>query len=152
MTAVGYPVPVGRTGQRREVRPSTQTAIQIQPDPNAGRLKWPGHSRLNWTILLGQLARNFEVVIESGPRWTCVKENTTMKITLTFAATTSALATAFVVSVPAAVAAPIPQPKACALSVAGSTCESPGNVEINIPRNAVEFHPYGNMPYLLGGH
>lgn len=75
-----------------------------------------------------------------------------MRITLTFTAGLSALAAAALLAVPAAAASPIPPPKTCAAAGAGSTCQSPGIVEINIPRRAVEFYPYGYMPYLLGGH
>jgi hypothetical protein len=75
-----------------------------------------------------------------------------MRIALTFATGLSALIAAVVVAAPTAAAAPMPQPKVCAASGAGSMCQSPGNVEINIPRRAVEFYPYGYMPYLLGGH
>jgi hypothetical protein len=75
-----------------------------------------------------------------------------MRIALTLIAGLSALAGVAVVAVPTAAAAPMPQPKICASSGIGSTCQSPGNVEINIPRSAVEFYPYGYMPYLLGGH
>ena len=75
-----------------------------------------------------------------------------MRIALTFISVFSALTAAAVVAVPTAAAAPMPQPKICASSGIGSTCQSPGNVEINIPRRAVEFYPYGYIPYLIGGH
>jgi hypothetical protein len=75
-----------------------------------------------------------------------------MRIALTLIAGLSALAGAAAVAVPTAAAAPMPQPKICASNGVGSTCQSPGNIEITIPRSAVEFYPYGYMPYLLGGH
>jgi hypothetical protein len=75
-----------------------------------------------------------------------------MRIALTITAGLSALTAAAVVAVPTAAAAPMPQPKICAASGAGTTCQSPGNIEINIPRPAAESYPYGYMPYLLGGH
>jgi hypothetical protein len=31
-------------------------------------------------------------------------------------------------------------------------CQSAGNVEITNSAPAVDFRPYGTMPYLLGGH
>jgi hypothetical protein len=33
----------------------------------------------------------------------------------------------------------------------GTICQSPGNVEINNAPPPVQYYPYGNMPYLLGG-
>ena len=75
-----------------------------------------------------------------------------MRIALTLIAGLSALAGAAAVAVPTAAAAPMPQPKICASNGIGNMCQSPGNVEITIPRSAVEFYPYGYMPYLLGGH
>ena len=76
-----------------------------------------------------------------------------MRIKLTDIATLLAAgaAAAAIVAAPTAAAAPSPLPKICVESGAASTCQSPGNVEINNLRPAVEFHPYGNMPYLLGG-
>jgi hypothetical protein len=52
---------------------------------------------------------------------------------------------------PVATAAPMPL-KACVVTAAGSTCQSPGNVEITNPRPVIDFYPYGTMPFLLGGH
>jgi len=75
-----------------------------------------------------------------------------MRIVMTFIAGLSVLAAAAAVAVPTAAAAPMPQPKICASNDVGSTCQSPGNIELTIPRSAVEFYPYGYMPYLLGGH
>ena len=43
-------------------------------------------------------------------------------------------------------------PKTCVGNGAGTTCQSPGNVEITNSAPAVSFHPYGTMPYLLGDH
>ena len=34
----------------------------------------------------------------------------------------------------------------------GNICQSPGNVQINNARPPVQFYPYGDMPFLLGGH
>jgi hypothetical protein len=33
----------------------------------------------------------------------------------------------------------------------GNICQSPGNVQINNARPPVQFYPYGDMPFLLGG-
>jgi hypothetical protein len=43
-------------------------------------------------------------------------------------------------------------PKTCVANGAGTTCHSPGNVEITDAPPAVNFYPYWTMPYLLGGH
>jgi hypothetical protein len=80
-----------------------------------------------------------------------LKWRNAMRIALTLASGLSALAAAAVL-VPTAAAAPMPQPKICASGGAGSTCQSAGNVEIHIPVRPVDFHPYGYMPYLTGGH
>ena len=42
--------------------------------------------------------------------------------------------------------------KDCVVTGVASTCQSPGNVEITESRPAVNFHPYGAMPFLLGSH
>jgi hypothetical protein len=34
----------------------------------------------------------------------------------------------------------------------GNICQSPGNVQINNTAPATRYYPYGNMPFLLGGH
>jgi hypothetical protein len=37
----------------------------------------------------------------------------------------------------------------------GNICQSPGNVQINNappPVVTTSYHPYGDMPFLLGGH
>ena len=58
-----------------------------------------------------------------------------------FAAALSVLIAAAVVTAPTGLASPAPQPKLCTSSNAGSTCRSPGDVEINAPRRATEFYP-----------
>ena len=70
-------------------------------------------------------------------------------ITPLLAAGAAALA---IVAAPTAAAAATPLPKTCVATGAGTTCQSPGNVEINNPPPAVSFYPYGTMPWLLGGH
>ena len=57
-----------------------------------------------------------------------------------------------IVAAPTAAAAPTPLQKTCIATGAGTTCQSPGNVEINNSPPAVSFYPYGTMPWLLGGH
>ena len=37
-------------------------------------------------------------------------------------------------------------------SCSGTVCQSPGNVQINNAPPPVQYHPYGDMPFLLGGH
>jgi hypothetical protein len=41
---------------------------------------------------------------------------------------------------------------AAAQTCSGNICQSPGNVQINNAPPPVTYHPYGDMPYLLGGH
>ena len=57
-----------------------------------------------------------------------------------------------VLAAPTAAAAPTPLQQTCVATGAGTTCQSPGNVEITNPLPAVSFYPYGTMPWLLGGH
>ena len=56
-----------------------------------------------------------------------------------------------VFAAPTAAAAPMPIPRICLQSYAGTTCQSGGNVEITNSAPAVSFYPYGTMPYVLGG-
>jgi hypothetical protein len=55
-----------------------------------------------------------------------------------------------ILAAPAISAAPAPLGD-CVVTISGSTCRSPGNVEVNNPRPAVNVLPYGTMPLLLGG-
>ncbi|MGX9788815.1 hypothetical protein [Mycobacterium sp. MMS18-G62] len=73
-----------------------------------------------------------------------------MRITLTYVTPLLAAAAAAVAIVAAPTAAALP--RICAANGAGTTCQSPGNVEINNSPPAVSFYPYGSMPWLLGGH
>ena len=41
--------------------------------------------------------------------------------------------------------------QSCSTSGAGTTCESPGNVQINDSPPPVGFYPYGGDAFLLGG-
>ncbi len=70
-----------------------------------------------------------------------------MRIKLTYIAPLLAAAAAAV-----AIAA---APTAAAANVQnclGNICQSPGNVQINNAPPPVSYHPYGDMPFLLGGH
>ena len=77
-----------------------------------------------------------------------------MRIKLTYVTPLLAAGAAAVaiVAAPTAAAAPTPLQKTCVATGAGTTCLSPGNVEINNGPPAVSFQPYGTMPWLLGGH
>jgi hypothetical protein len=56
-----------------------------------------------------------------------------------------------IAAAPTATAAPTAIHKTCSSSGSGSTCQSPGNVEVNSSPPAVSFYPYGTMPFLIGG-
>jgi hypothetical protein len=62
-------------------------------------------------------------------------------------------AAAAAVAIAAAPAASAANPQSCT-NVGGSEtlCRTPGNVQINDNPPPVSFRPYGDMPYLLGGH
>ena len=75
-----------------------------------------------------------------------MQRSTTMPIKLTYIAPLLA-AGAAAVAIPAAptTAAVIGQ------TCSGNICQSPGNVQINNAPAPVHYHPYGDMPFLLGG-
>ena len=73
-----------------------------------------------------------------------------MRINLIYVTPLLAAGAAAVAIVAAPTAAALP--KICAANGAGTTCQSPGNVEVTNPARAVSFYPYGTMPWLLGGH
>jgi hypothetical protein len=73
-----------------------------------------------------------------------------MRIKLSYVTPILAAGAAAVTIVAAPMAAALP--KICAANGAGTTCQSPGNVEITNSPSAVSFYPYGTMPWLLGGH
>jgi hypothetical protein len=64
---------------------------------------------------------------------------------------TPLLAAGAIAAAPTAAAAPAPAPTE-RRSCTGAICQSPGNVEINNAPPSVSYRPYGDMPYLLGGH
>jgi hypothetical protein len=81
-------------------------------------------------------------------KWGAAKRRTTMRIKLTYI-------TPLLVAGAAAVAIPAAAPAAAAAigqTCSGNICQSPGNVQINDARPPVQFYPYGDMPFLLGGH
>ena len=73
-----------------------------------------------------------------------------MRIKLTYVTPLLAAGAAALAIVAAPTAAALP--KICAANGGGTTCQSPGNVEINNSPPAVNFYPYGTMPWLLGGN
>jgi hypothetical protein len=77
-----------------------------------------------------------------------------MRITLTHAAPRLVAGAVIptLVAAPTAAAAATPLEKNCVASGTGITCQAPGNAEITNSVPPVGFHPYGDMPYLLGGH
>jgi hypothetical protein len=75
-----------------------------------------------------------------------------IKLTYVIPLLAAGAAAVTVLAAPTAAAAPIPLSKVCVATGAGTTCQSPGNVEINDSPPAVSFYPYGDMPWLLGGH
>ena len=58
-----------------------------------------------------------------------------------------AAAAVAIAAAPAAVAA-----NQCSSVGPGTECQTPGNVQINDSPPPVQYRPYGDMPYLLGGH
>jgi hypothetical protein len=75
------------------------------------------------------------------------KEHTTMRIKLTYITPLLAAAAA-AVAIAAAPTAAAANGQTCS----GNICQSPGNVQINNTPPPVQYYPYGNMPFLLGGH
>ncbi len=75
-----------------------------------------------------------------------------MRITSTLhTALLTGTAAATILAAPMAIAAPTPL-KDCVVTGTGSTCQSPGNVEITDSRPPVNIYPYGTMPFLIGSH
>jgi hypothetical protein len=96
---------------------------------------------------------SWDPILEMQQHSSSDRRNATMRIklshiTLLFVAGAAMAAT---VAAPTAVAIPTPLHKNCVASGAATTCQSPGNVEVTDTPPSVSFHPYGNMPYLLGG-
>jgi hypothetical protein len=69
-----------------------------------------------------------------------------MQIKLTYIAPLLA-AGAAAVAIAAAPTAAAANQQTCS----GNVCQSPGNVQINNSPPPVQYHPYGDMPLLLGG-
>jgi hypothetical protein len=78
------------------------------------------------------------------------RKYTTMRIKLNYVAPLLAAGAAAVAiaAAPMAAAAPTGTGQDCS----GNVCQSPGNVQINDSPPPVSYSPYGDMPYLLGGH
>ena len=81
-------------------------------------------------------------------KWGAAKWSTTMRIKLTYITPLLAAGAAAVAIAAAAPAAAAANGQTCS----GNICQSPGNVQINDARPPVQFYPYGDMPFLLGGH
>ena len=71
-----------------------------------------------------------------------------MRIKLTYITPLLAAAAAAVAIAAAPTAAAANGQQTCS----GNICQSPGNVQINNTPPPVQYYPYGNMPFLLGGH
>jgi hypothetical protein len=71
-----------------------------------------------------------------------------MRIKLTYITPLLAAAAAAVAIAAAPTAAAVANGQTCS----GNICQSPGNVQINNAPPPVQYYPYGNMPFLLGGH
>ena len=71
-----------------------------------------------------------------------------MRIKLTYIAPLLAAgaAAAAIAAAPTAAAASTGQ------TCTGNICLSPGNIQINNAPPPVSYHPYGDMPFLLGDH
>jgi hypothetical protein len=76
-----------------------------------------------------------------------MQRSTTMRINLTYIAPLLAAGAAAV-----AIAAAPTAAAASGQTCSGTICQSPGNVQINNAPPPVQYHPYGGMPFLLGGH
>ena len=70
-----------------------------------------------------------------------------MRIKLTFIAPLLAAGAAAV-----AIAAAPTAAAAIVQTCSGNVCQSPGNVQLNNVPPPVQYHPYGDIPFLLGGH
>jgi hypothetical protein len=70
-----------------------------------------------------------------------------MRINLTYIAPLLAAGAAAV-----AIAAAPTAASASGQTCSGTICQPPGNVQINNAPPPVQYHPYGGMLFLLGGH
>ena len=75
-----------------------------------------------------------------------------MRINLTYIAPLLAAGAAAVAIAAAPVAAAASTGQSCSGSGSGTICQSPGNVQVNNVPPPVQYHPYGDLPFLLGGH
>jgi hypothetical protein len=72
-----------------------------------------------------------------------------MRIKLTYIAPLLAAGAAAVAIAAAPIAAAAPTG---GQTCSGNVCQSPGNVQINNAPPPVQYYPYGDVPFLLGGH
>jgi hypothetical protein len=77
-----------------------------------------------------------------------MQRSTAMPIKLTYIAPLLAAGAAAV----AIAAAPTATAASTGQTCSGNICQSPGNVQINNAPPPVSYHPYGDMPFLLGDH
>jgi hypothetical protein len=75
-----------------------------------------------------------------------------MKIKLTYLTPLLAAGAAAVAISAAPIASAATTQQSCNESVSGSVCESPGNVEINDTPGPMNFQPYGDEGFLIGGY
>jgi hypothetical protein len=61
-------------------------------------------------------------------------------------------AAAAIAAAPIAAADPGALQQSCTQTVSGSECESPGNVEINDTPPPMNYDPYGDDGFLIGGY
>jgi hypothetical protein len=76
-----------------------------------------------------------------------MQRSTTVRTKLTYIAPLLA-AGAAAVAIAAAPTAAAVNGQTCS----GNVCQSPGNVQINNSPPPVQYYPYGDVPFLLGGH
>jgi hypothetical protein len=75
-----------------------------------------------------------------------MQRSTTMRIKLTYIGPLLAAGAAAV-----AIAAAPTAAAASGQTCSGNICQSPGNVQVNNVPPPVQYHPYGDVPFLLGG-
>jgi hypothetical protein len=74
-----------------------------------------------------------------------------MRVRLTYLMPMLAAGAAAVAISAAPIASAASVQQSCSSSASGSVCQSPGNVEINDSPSPMNFDPYGDDGFLLGG-
>jgi hypothetical protein len=74
-----------------------------------------------------------------------------MRVRLTYLMPMLAAGAAAVAISAAPIASAATVQQACSSSASGSVCQSPGNVEINDSPSPMNYDPYGDDGFLLGG-